>query len=130
MAGWREAAAAIGPELRLLGLVSGASRAGGAAKALDLIEVSRIPRRIQRRRRWCAELIAGGQRKRHHLGPLHVLGHAIQRCRGTPFSDGCAAVVGDEVQVAIGGPNVDHRARNAVTQRDTCGLGSTVGNLG
>ena len=118
MAGRGVAAAAIGPELGLLGLVGGAGAAGGTANALDLVELGGVLRGVERGRRGGAELVGAGEREGQHLAPLHVLRGEVERAAGAPLADGGAAVVGGEVEVAVGGADVDDGAGDAVAQGD------------
>ena len=128
VAGRGVAATAIGPEVRLLGLVCGAAAASGTAQAFNLVQLGGVLCRVQCRRCRGTELIARSQRKRGHLGPLHVLRHQVQRPGGAPLADGGAAAVRNKVEVTVGGADVDDGTRNAVAQRNAGSFGGAVGN--
>ena len=125
-----EAATAIGPKQGLLGLVGGTCAAGGAAQALHLIESCGVLCRVQRGRCRGAELVVAGQHEGGDLGPLPVLRHQEHRSRRTPLAQSGAAVIGQEVEVAVAGANGQHRIGDVLAQRNASGLGGAVRNGG
>ena len=104
----REASFAVGPELRLLGLVRGAGRPGGHAELFDFVDCVRIGGGVESRWWTRTEFTRRGQRKRRHILPLGFFGNVEHGPGGTPLAQGLVTGVQNECvgTVALtGGPD-------------------------